>query len=295
MIRVMVGATGLDAVKGVASKSMHDPTAAEDTRFGTLIAPNLVAPNHDHFFNYRLDFDVDGQANMFTRTALVPGTAPEGSKRLTFWETRDEVPMTELEGRYRVAVARVDQDDPRRHAGSHRDPDLRECDLRLGREADIGEHPGLAAPHRIRRPDLRQIQPIGDRQAGVALATDSVTATWQLSCLPSCPQYCRVTPTECRPFLGTRCRPIHASTGRMALDRRQHPIDEPSQAPHRPTTASAPRNAAVTDAWPKHEPARSMPRSARRSCARPASSAQAVIPQRLRPIRMADDPNRAPT
>ena len=39
---------------------------------------------------------------MFTRTALVPGTAPEGPKRLSFWETRDEVPMTELEGRYRV-------------------------------------------------------------------------------------------------------------------------------------------------------------------------------------------------
>ena len=31
MIRVMVGATGLDAVKGVASTSMNDPTAAEDT------------------------------------------------------------------------------------------------------------------------------------------------------------------------------------------------------------------------------------------------------------------------
>lgn len=102
MIRVMVGATGLDAVKGVASRSMSDPTAAEDTRYGTLIAPHLVAPNHDHFFNYRFDFDVDGQANMFTRTALVPGTAPEGSRRLSFWQTRDEVPMTELQGRYRV-------------------------------------------------------------------------------------------------------------------------------------------------------------------------------------------------
>ena len=76
MIRVMVGATGLDAVKGVAAKSMRDPSAAEDTRFGTLIAPNLVAPNHDHFFNYRLDFDVDGQANMFTRTALVAEPPP---------------------------------------------------------------------------------------------------------------------------------------------------------------------------------------------------------------------------
>jgi len=28
------------------------------------------------------------------------------------------------------------------------------------------------------------------------------SATWQLSCLPSWPQYCRATPTECRPYLG---------------------------------------------------------------------------------------------
>src|SRR5215218_6981176 len=37
----------------------------------------------------------------------------------------------------------------------------------------------------------------------VRLASESVTATWQLSCLPSWPQYWRATPTECRPFLGT--------------------------------------------------------------------------------------------
>jgi hypothetical protein len=34
------------------------------------------------------------------------------------------------------------------------------------------------------------------------LAIDSVTATWQFSCFPSSPQYCRATPTECLPFLG---------------------------------------------------------------------------------------------
>ena len=76
MIRVMVGATGLDIVKGVASTSMSDPTAAADTAYGTLIAPNLVAPNHDHFFNYRLDFDVDGQANSLR--AHGPGAAGDG-------------------------------------------------------------------------------------------------------------------------------------------------------------------------------------------------------------------------
>ena len=35
-----------------------------------------------------------------------------------------------------------------------------------------------------------------------AQASDTLTATWQLSCLPSIPQYWRATPTECRPCLG---------------------------------------------------------------------------------------------
>src|SRR6185436_19393858 len=66
-IRVAVGSTGTDAVKGVATRSMKDATAAEDTRHGTLIAPNLVAPLHSHFFNFRMDLDVDGEANDFMR------------------------------------------------------------------------------------------------------------------------------------------------------------------------------------------------------------------------------------
>jgi CRISPR-associated endonuclease/helicase Cas3 len=34
------------------------------------------------------------------------------------------------------------------------------------------------------------------------VARDTLTATRQFSCLPNCPQYCRVTPTEGLPFLG---------------------------------------------------------------------------------------------
>lgn len=101
-IRVMVGSTGLDAVKGVASTSMADETAEADTSHGTLIAPNLVAPNHDHFFNFRLDFDIDGQANSFMRTALVPAEAPADIPRRTLWETEQSMPQTEGEARYKI-------------------------------------------------------------------------------------------------------------------------------------------------------------------------------------------------
>jgi primary-amine oxidase len=35
----------------------------EKPAFGELVAPQLYAPNHQHFFNVRLDFDLDGVAN----------------------------------------------------------------------------------------------------------------------------------------------------------------------------------------------------------------------------------------
>ncbi|OXS53492.1 hypothetical protein B1A99_29400 [Cohnella sp. CIP 111063] len=62
-IKIMVGATGLAQAKAVDSKTMQDPTAKEDTRNGTLVDANIVAPTHQHIFSLRLDLDVDGLAN----------------------------------------------------------------------------------------------------------------------------------------------------------------------------------------------------------------------------------------
>lgn len=56
-----VGLTGIMLPKGVAEETMvgHDHLAAH----GHLVAKNVVAPHHQHFINYRLDFDVDGEKN----------------------------------------------------------------------------------------------------------------------------------------------------------------------------------------------------------------------------------------
>lgn len=126
MIQVLVGATGLDAVKGVAARSMADRTARANTRYGTLIAPNLAAPNHDHFFNFRLDFDIDGQKNAFMRTRLIPAAVGEGLPRRSMWKTEDEMPTTELEGRYKV--------NPAKPAMYHV--------MNMGRDSGLGHHPG---------------------------------------------------------------------------------------------------------------------------------------------------------
>ena len=102
-IRVMIGSSGIDAVKGVATRSMNDASAAVDTQFGTLVAPNLVATNHDHFFNFRFDFDIDGRQNNFMRTALVPGEPAPDAPRRSFWVTETQVAETEDQASYRVS------------------------------------------------------------------------------------------------------------------------------------------------------------------------------------------------
>jgi primary-amine oxidase len=43
----------------------------ERPKHGTLIAPRLYAPNHQHFFNVRLDFDIDGMENTVQQIDIV--------------------------------------------------------------------------------------------------------------------------------------------------------------------------------------------------------------------------------
>jgi primary-amine oxidase len=94
-IEVRVGATGIDALKGVASKAMGDPSASDDTRFGTLVAPNLVAVNHDHYFNFRLDLDVDGTRNSFNHDVYRRVRLPADSPRRSIYVVERQIAETE--------------------------------------------------------------------------------------------------------------------------------------------------------------------------------------------------------
>jgi primary-amine oxidase len=49
----------------------------EKSKYGTTIAPRLYAPNHQHFFNTRLDFDLDGVENTIQRVDVVSDPVDE--------------------------------------------------------------------------------------------------------------------------------------------------------------------------------------------------------------------------
>ncbi|MBO8171667.1 MAG: primary-amine oxidase [Bacillaceae bacterium] len=96
-IKISVGATGIEAVKGVVTETMHDETAEEDTRYGTLIDHNIVGTTHQHIYNFRLDMDVDGENNSFTE--INPKVAPneEGGPRKSVMITEEKTVATEQE------------------------------------------------------------------------------------------------------------------------------------------------------------------------------------------------------
>ena len=80
-IGIHAGATGIEAVKGVKTRTMQDVSAAEDTRFGTLLDHNIVGTTHQHIYNFRLDLDVDGEANSLTEIDPVVAPNPRGGPR----------------------------------------------------------------------------------------------------------------------------------------------------------------------------------------------------------------------
>ncbi|MFD1954186.1 primary-amine oxidase [Paenibacillus thailandensis] len=93
-IKLMVGATGLAQIKAVDTETMHDATAAEDTRNGTLVDTNIVAPTHQHIFNFRLDLDIDGETNtvgeILPRAETVPNPEFARSEMVTIEKTYEK-------------------------------------------------------------------------------------------------------------------------------------------------------------------------------------------------------------
>ncbi len=80
--------SGIMLPKGVPQTKANDHSAGINS--GHLVAPRVVAPHHQHFFSFRLDFDVDGRNNtvheMNTR-ALPAGRANPSLNGMIMAET----------------------------------------------------------------------------------------------------------------------------------------------------------------------------------------------------------------
>ena len=114
-ITVGVGATGILEVKAVkdqradatqsASMVGTDPDGNK-VEFGQLIAPGLSAVDHDHYFSYRLDLDVDGVNNTLMVDKLVPYKLPENTMgRKWIWAMKPEMLKKEGDAKLDVSVA----------------------------------------------------------------------------------------------------------------------------------------------------------------------------------------------
>lgn len=101
-IRVSLGATGI-----VEAKMTATPNARQDgtnghpkaDAYGRFVEDHVVAVNHDHYFNFRLDLDVDGPTNRFVRDALVTQRLPDDHPRRSLWVAEQTAPAREHDAR----------------------------------------------------------------------------------------------------------------------------------------------------------------------------------------------------
>ena len=94
-IKIGVGATGSIEVKAVRSKTVAEDTDGRDRRYGHFVADNTVGVNHDHYFCFRLDLDVDGPANSFLKEQLKTQKLTGDSPRKSIWVTEPKIAKVE--------------------------------------------------------------------------------------------------------------------------------------------------------------------------------------------------------
>ena len=114
-IRVAVGATGITEVKATrVATASEQPSAGGEGRaateapdaYGRFVDKHVVAVNHDHYFNFRLDVDVDGAANSFVADRLVTKALPADHPRRSIWVRQATTARTESEGMLHVDMER---------------------------------------------------------------------------------------------------------------------------------------------------------------------------------------------
>src|SRR5262249_45225582 len=103
-IKVAVGATGVDYIKAVAPHNLGEDRDGKAGTYGRSVAENSVAVDHDHFFCFRLDLDVDGTNNSFVREKITLEKQPEENPRRSVWVAKSEISQKENEAKLRISM-----------------------------------------------------------------------------------------------------------------------------------------------------------------------------------------------
>ncbi|CAA0812294.1 amine oxidase 1 [Striga hermonthica] len=104
-IKVGVSLTGVLEMKATNYTTTHQITTNDI--YGTLVAQNTVANNHDHFITYYLDLDIDGVKNSLVKSKLETVRTKMPSRRKSYWKVSTETVQTESDARVRVGLEPV--------------------------------------------------------------------------------------------------------------------------------------------------------------------------------------------
>lgn len=104
-VAMEVEMTGIVMTRGVR-RERDSERIASDGRYGTLVDANREAVNHQHWFNFRLDLDVDGARN--TAVELSTSGVPTGPDNPygTAMRTEERILRTEKEARRHIDLPR---------------------------------------------------------------------------------------------------------------------------------------------------------------------------------------------
>jgi primary-amine oxidase len=103
-IKIGVGATGTVEVKAARSRSAAEDQDGKDRRYGHFVADNTVGVNHDHYFSFRLDLDIDGTENSLLKEELKAQALPAGSPRKSVWVTEPKIAKVEEDGQLQMMM-----------------------------------------------------------------------------------------------------------------------------------------------------------------------------------------------